>query len=150
MIPKKKRLHITLSIFTLLLLSVTCALSTLISCDKRDINGDLDGMWQVMEVERTLTDGSVTSFVPDQKYICFQFHVCQLRSQGGQVEPTANLIYTGKTLTLDFPENKFGDRLRRMNLWGIYSLKTTYDVETLTKSTLVLRSSETRLVCRKF
>lgn len=133
----------------LLLLTLILGL-TLTSCDKRDINGDLDGMWQIMEVQHTLDDGTETSMVPDHKYLCFQFHVCQLRSQFGQVEPTANLIYTGDTVTIDFPEALFGDRLPRINLWGIYSFKTTYEVVTLTKSTLVLQSADTRLTCRKF
>ncbi len=140
----KKTLNILL-----LILSIALA-ATLQSCDKHNINGDLDGMWQVMSVTVKEDGATVREFVPDQRYLCFQLHVCQLRSYGGQVEPSANLIYNGKTLTLDFPESEFGDRLPRLALWGIYSLRTTYTVETLTSSTLVLDSPTTRLTCRKF
>jgi hypothetical protein len=49
-------------------------LSTVFSCDKLPMNGDLDGMWQLMSVEM---DGEVSDVKSRKRYWSFQLHLVQ-------------------------------------------------------------------------
>ncbi|MDE7160780.1 MAG: lipocalin-like domain-containing protein [Muribaculaceae bacterium] len=122
-------------------------------CQKHGINGDLDGMWQIMEVEQLGPEGEVEgSFAPDQRYICFQLHVCQLRLQSGPIGHlgAGNLTYSGNTVSLSFPYAETQEQIDRLTQWGIYSTAPVFTVEVLDRSTLVMSSSASRLICRRF
>ena len=49
------------------------------SCDKTPINGDLDGMWQLMRVE---DNGTTIDVAATQHYMCVQLHLIQLTQYG--------------------------------------------------------------------
>ena len=72
----------------------------LCGCNKSDLNGDLDGQWQLMSITRN--DG--TSIVPNQKYYLFAMHMAMLRESGRDGIP-GNMIYDESTghITIDFP-----------------------------------------------
>lgn len=142
-------------IITILSLSLA-AIFVLLSdggCQKHNINGDLDGMWQVMEVEELGPEGEVqNTFAPVQHYICFQLHICQLRIATGAIGSpgTGNLTYQGNTISLSFPYATTEDEIRRLAQWGIFTTAPVFTVETLNGSTLVMHSEHSRLHCRKF
>lgn len=68
------------------------------SCNKRPINGPLDGQWQLMTAD--YPDGE--QVVPDRGlYYCFFLHTASLRGAGGF---TANMVYVkDSSITLEFP-----------------------------------------------
>ncbi|MCM1483830.1 MAG: lipocalin-like domain-containing protein [Muribaculaceae bacterium] len=82
-----------------IILTILCLVAAT-SCTKRPINGDLDGQWQLMSVERT--DGTTT--VPDPRvYYCFFLHTAQFTCPVIKAE-TANMSYIkDSSITLDFP-----------------------------------------------
>lgn len=69
-------------------------------CRKRPINGDLDGMWQIMTVEYP----SKPTLVPDQYYLCLYRHTANLRHTGG-FTIGGNMVYDeeANSLSVEFP-----------------------------------------------
>lgn len=130
---------------------VLAGLMTLHSCTKRGINGDLDGMWQIMEIEHSDPQtGEISVTCPEARYISFQLHVCQLGTANGSCrELSARLTYTDDHIDLDFvamtPEWE-----GRLDEWGISSTQVSFDILVLDKSTLVMRDGDVTLTCRKF
>ena len=114
-------------------------------CQKSPINGDLDGQWQVMQVEPT------PPMVFDHRmYYCISLHVCQLSMYDEGVLATGNLNYSGDTLKLDFRD--FGtdhtdDLLRQ---FGINENPVVFKVEFPDKNKLILRSGDTVVTLRRF
>lgn len=118
------------------------------SCDKKGINGDLDGMWQVMEV--TGPDGEPV-IAPKRVYYAFQFHVCQLRDQNGRFEnATGNLVYEGDMITLDFPYEDKIKNPKELEYYGIFTNPVVFHVEKLDKKSLIMVSKDSRVVLRRF
>lgn len=144
-----KKLHL---IFLLSLL--LSALVGLTGCQKHDINGDLDGLWQIMEIEQLGPSGEVQATITpaEGRYMSFQLHVCQLRNPDGPIgkQGTANMTFDGGTLTLDFPYATTEYDTERLTQWGIYTLQPVFTIETLDRSSLVMTSAHARLHCRRF
>ncbi len=109
----------------------------------RYINGDLDGQWQIMEIE--LADGVVEK--PAQTYYCINFHTVNLTAVGASSAP-GNMQYDkdASTLSMQFPYSKDGD-LRR---WGISGSEVVFDIRELKRDRLVLQNDEATITCRKF
>lgn len=115
------------------------------SCQKAPINGDLDGQWQVMSVDPEPVDKPISQRI----YYCFYLHTCQLTFYGG-VFATANMIYDGKTLSLDFPYADSELSIRRLCQYGINENPITFTVDHLDKKSLILRHGDTTVTMRKF
>lgn len=130
------------------------------SCDKTPINGDLDGMWQLMRVE---DNGTTIDVAATQHYMCVQLHLIQL-TQYGDVHTGifCHFNHEGNTLRLyDFydrthyvdnqiAEEKMTDA-DKLSPWGIYLLDTTFQVNKLTSDALILQDPAGRvLTFRKF
>ncbi len=86
-----------------LILITTAAIIAIIAfggCRKRPINGDLDGMWQIMTVEYP----SAPTLVPDRYYLCLYRHTANLRHYGG-FTIGGNMIYDEEadSLAVEFP-----------------------------------------------
>lgn len=117
-------------------------------CRKKGINGDLDGMWQVMEV---IGPDGETIASPKRFYYAFQFHVCQLRVQNGIVEmAAANMVYADDMISLDFP---YMDKIlhpEELPYFGIFSNPVVFRVLELNRKTLVLESDDSRVTLRRF
>lgn len=77
------------------------------SCNKRPINGDLDGQWQLMTAD--YPDGKQVT--PDrQLYFCFFLHTANLRGSGSY---TANMVYVKDSyITLEFPYTDDASKLK--------------------------------------
>lgn len=130
-----KNLKIFISLVTLML--------CVAGCRKGDINGDLDGQWQIMDLER-VGEGKVLH--PERTYYCLYLHTVNLTKAGGG-GIGGNMIYEeGKRLTLDFP----GANVDRLYDWGIYERTTTFKIEHLSSEKMVLKSDEAIIVFRKF
>lgn len=117
------------------------------SCQKSPINGDLDGQWQVMEVNPEPTGTPVSS----RLYYCFYLHVCQLNYYDGTLA-TGNMDYSGNRITLSFPTVSSDDTAANEGLrqYGIGSNPATFKVESLDSRHLVMRDGETTVTLRKF
>lgn len=115
-------------------------------CQKSPVNGDLDGQWQVMSVEPVPSE----SVIEGRLYYCLSLHTCQLSTYGG-VWITGNMSFSGKTLTLHFPDaesyQSSNDALRQ---YGISSNPVTFSVDHLDKKKMILKSGDTTVTLRKF
>ena len=112
-------------------------------CRKGDINGDLDGQWQIMELER-VDEGEVCH--PERTYYCLYLHTVNLTKADGS-KIGGNMIYEeGKRLTLDFPVTS----VDKLYDWGIYERTTTFEIEHLSSEKMVLKSDKAIIVFRKF
>lgn len=132
----------------------------LTACDKMPMNGDLDGMWQLLTEEKADT----TLNVKDSRiYISFQLHTVQFDAHGTSRQYYATFTHRGDTIAYstichaaayetqtDDNELVTADELPALSTWGIYSLQPTYTVLRLSSETLVLRSDSSTLRLRKF
>lgn len=126
----------------LLLLVIT---ATLGGCQKSPINGDLDGQWQVMQVEPQ------PPIVFEQRmYYCISLHVCQLSIYDEGVLATGNLNYSGDTLTLDFRDFGTEHKDDLLRQFGINENPIVFKVEFPDKNKLILRSDDTVVTLRRF
>lgn len=130
------------------------------SCDKMPMNGDLDGMWQLMSEETTDTTIDLKS---TRHYISFQLHTTQFGTLTNSRCFYARFIHEGNTLqfvtistnssnatTDDDNVLVSADSIQQLNPWGIYEIDPIFAVVTLNSSTLILESSHSRLHFRKF
>ena len=136
-------------------------LSAVFSCDKLPMNGDLDGMWQLMFVEK---DGEVSDVKSRKRYWSFQLHLTQFsRSGNNTYRYFAHFKHEGDSLfvyDLCFPSENFTDTddnvmftesdVHILNQWGIYSLYNRYKVEKLDSDVMILKNDEMKLRFRKF
>ncbi len=148
-----KRLARKILFFTITLLATT-------GCDKLPANGDLDGLWQLMEID---TGGTVTDTKSDRLYCSFQLHLFMLGSQ--QAGPRAYFGYfehKGSTIRFhrftfrsDYTEDSNEDRLMTdddlsvIQPWGFTSTDCTFTVKELTGKRLVISQGETTITYRK-
>ncbi|MDE6461058.1 MAG: lipocalin-like domain-containing protein [Paramuribaculum sp.] len=124
------------------ILLLAAALLPVSSCRKGGINGDLDGQWRVITIEN-FVNGVTTE--PQNIFYCFYLHTVNLTEPS--VTAAGNMTYSGTTLTLEFPFNHDDVSLSR---WGIYTSETTFKIEHLTSSHLIMASSWARITLRKF
>lgn len=135
-------------------------LASISSCDKMPMNGDLDGMWQLMSEE---TSDSTTDLKSTRHYISFQLHTAQFSTLSNTRCFYSRFIHEGNTLqfvtictnsTNATPNDDnvpiSADSIQQLNSWGIYELDPIFSVVTLNSSTLILESAYSRLHFRKF
>ncbi len=91
-------------------------------------NGDLDGMWQIVEIEH---DGQTRNAQAEQVYMSIQLRLFQLSAEDN------NLPYTDQDVN-------------KLSKWGYYSLNETFHVEKLTRNILVMKSDSARIKYIKF
>lgn len=115
-------------------------------CQKSPINGDLDGMWQIVSIDPEPDDGP---FDPSQLYYNFSLHVCQLSTYGGTwINGLMN--FDSDILTIDFSSFNVPDQQLKLRQYGINSDNVTFTVELLNRKSLVLRDGDTVITLRKF
>lgn len=130
------------------------------ACDKMPMNGDLDGMWQLMNIE--YADGS--NQTPDkQRYMCIQLHLVQLTVYSNAHQGIyAHFTHEGNNLRLyDYYDlthwvntqttNEVLEDASQLLPWGISGLDVTYHIEKLNGNALILKDpAGTTLTFRKF
>lgn len=124
---------------------MSLAVVLLVNCQKSPINGDLDGQWQVVDVdpkeEGPLGDTTL--------YYCFSLHVCQLSKTGG-VYTSGNMVYEGESLGLDFPYAKSQTAIAKLKQYGIYENPVTFEIIHLDNKKLILKNGDVVVTMRKF
>lgn len=111
------------------------------ACSKLPINGDLDGQWQVQQIEYR----SGETETPKQTYYNFSLHTVNLMQVGGSFA-AGNMQYSGDSLWISMPVSP----LEKLRPFGMNQKDTRFAVEKLTSSHLVLQSDYARLSFRKF
>ena len=134
------------------ILYILLVTSTLIACDKVYINGDLDGMWKLQQVE-----SSSTTHYPTDIYYSFQRHLTQISKHYEEKLPLrylGNLYYHGDTVTM----SGFRKYLEEENVaspdilegFHLYNDSTVFIIEKLNDETLIMRNEERRYTLRKW
>ena len=112
-----------------IILCVCLLLGVLCSCDKKPINGKLDGRWQLMIIE--YNDGSIKEC--ERIYCSIQLHLVVMM---GEFKYQDNMEATVTEEDL--------------NRFGLNSSVTHFEVEKATGSKMILKSDYARLTYRKF
>lgn len=133
--------NILTTVMTVLLLSVMMS-----CCQKAPINGDLDGMWQVMQVDPEPAYKPIGQRI----YYNFYLHTCNLTVYGDGTFSTSVMAFDGEKMTLKFPDRVSDHHMDRLRQFGINSNPVTFTVEKLTSKSLVLRDGDTTVTMRKF
>jgi len=132
----------------------------LTSCDKVPMNGDLDGMWQLMTVQ---TGQNVRNVRDDRAYMSIQLHLTQWYQGGNTLY--SHFVHEGDSIRFyDFAHDSLHrskaddnewvteeDMLNgAMDAWGIHNLDARYRVRQLDGEALILEKADTTLFFRKF
>lgn len=147
----------------LILLSIFCLLC---SCDKTPANGDLDGMWQLMEASEADGNGGYANAVSrkaDGIYWKFQLQLLMIHSQfeplnGHTFDTAARFCRHDNKLDITATYVHFGDRdslltdpaCTELIPLGIHGNSASYTIEKINGKEMVLSSGHNRLVFRKF
>ena len=127
------------------------------SCDKLPENGDLDGNWQLLTIEHHAT-GQVEQVKDQQVFWAVQLKMIYYRGGGLDKEYLSRFVHQSDSLFLyDFYyHTRYEDYLltdsatTELSPAGIVGISGRYAVETLNHKSMVLNSTDTRLVFRKF
>ena len=136
-----------------------------IACNEVSHNGDLDGMWQIMEVtyNRNGLYDSTVNIKKDKVYLSFQLHLAHLNW-------STNIITLENSSILSRFSHD-GDQLHLYNMYvnfpdrdslitdsssmvlapiGFKGIDNTFQILQLNSSHMTLQSDFARIVCRKF
>lgn len=132
---------------------------TIASCDlEASNNGDLDGFWQMTDVD-TLATGGHVDMRPKAKTWGFQGKILQIRDAGGYGGPIYSFKFSHSDDKLVIYEPYKVDRtvddvvidsVDLLRSYGINALREEYDVLKLNSDRMVLRSSMLQLTFRKY
>ncbi len=130
-----------------------CSVLLLFSCEKIFVNGDLDGMWRLMHVEKA---GRVE--YPDSLFYSFQRHLVMMGIYSETEHPVNWYMgcfdFTGDSIIMDnfyrYPGND-GVRVPEelANLY-IYGDTVRFGVELLNSEMLIIKSDSVRCAFRKW
>jgi hypothetical protein len=117
------------------------------SCTHNDINGDLDGVWQLRHIENTET-GTVETVQDSLRFMAVQLHLMELRGPkiGRQF---ARFQHVGDSLFIQVIDSATVERSWMM-LFGMDGPQQRFKVELLNGEKMVLRGGGRRLGFRKF
>lgn len=121
------------------ILLIFIVLVSITSCQKASINGDLDGMWQLMKIEKK----DKPAEVPNQLYYCIQLHMVQLQ---GATMCHGIFSHKGDSIYLVI-------RGRYKNAVVAYGMNDTiqsFKIENINSEKMMLKSSYSRLSFRRF
>lgn len=121
------------------ILLIFIVLISITSCQKASINGDLDGMWQLMKIEKKDTPVEV----PVQLYYCIQLHMVQLQ---GAATCHGTFSHKGDSIYIVIR----GSNKNTVVSYGMNDTIQSFGIETLSSENMVLKSSYARLQFRKF
>lgn len=147
-----------MKIWTIIFLAIITTLAT--SCDKVPVNGDLDGMWQVMSITH---NGQVEEVKEQQSYLSIQLHLFQLGTLAnsiqyfGYFDHTKDSLYL-RNISVPSQHEQAGEDdvliderdIAKLHRWGIYRSPDGFKVITLNNDKLVLQSDSVTVSFRKF
>lgn len=126
----------------------------LAACDKVPINGNLDGMWQLMAIQDNAI-GSVSDVKSSRLYYSFQLHLVELNNN----EAFAHFSHRNDSIVMydwcygNSDGNSVNVKMTDatiLNKFGLYELRDSFMVEVLTHDKMQLRSRKATLSFRKF
>ena len=137
--------HLSLLAFLSIIFSILLALS---SCNKVSHNGKLDGLCQILSIEDVAT-GDVSTPEP-LEYIAFDLHIMQLQCEGPLF--TSEMAYDKEAGTIHarFPYIKDEEMAATIGRFGIMTNPVDITITRLTHSSLVMRTPQTIITCRKY
>ncbi|MBE6292991.1 MAG: hypothetical protein E7091_11395 [Bacteroidales bacterium] len=132
------------------------------ACESYLINGHLDGMWQLQTVERNNPDTTIRN--QGDLFYSFQRHTVLIGDYNNPDELVGHLKseqyvslfdYTGDSITMGEFHLYYGREdqpydTTRLKRFGLYNKQTTFHIEELTASRLVLRSDSALITLRKY
>ena len=133
-----------------IILCLCLLLGVLCSCDKKPINGKLDGRWQLMTIE--YNDGSIKEC--ERTNCSIQLHTVELMDKG--TNPLTLMGHFSSTDGVVMGEFKYQTNMEAtateedLNRFGLNTSITHFEVEKATGSKMVLKSDYARLTYRKF
>lgn len=133
------------NIFNIFLFTGILFAISLSSCQKKPINGWLDGEWEVMEVTPAPPQWDQDLRI----FYNFSRTVCQLTVYGGPFT-AGNMVYDGEFLYIDFPLIKTPEEELTLKQYGIYSNPVSFKVEFDGKKRLILSNDQSLVILRKF
>ncbi|MDR1918074.1 MAG: lipocalin-like domain-containing protein [Tannerellaceae bacterium] len=123
------------------------------SCNKAFINGKLDGMWQLMEIDKS--EGERIDAKADRIYYSVQLQLISLR-QAGKGQFIGRFVHRGDSLWIHDlriygvkEEDKLATK-EHLAPFGFNGISERFAVEELSRSRMVLRSEYATLSFRKF
>ena len=139
-------------------------LLTLCGCDKTPVNGDLDGMWQLMTIE---TPDSTADVQARRLYLSFYLHLADWRCPQKNEHFHFYSHFTHRQDSLcfydlcrasahtaqdadDIPLTATDMALGDMDDWGIHTLDMRYRIKSLNSRNLTLEKKDTVYAFRKF
>lgn len=124
----------------------------LVACDKAYINGDLDGMWKVSQVEY-----NDSTCHPTDIYYSFQRHMTQISKHYEEEIPLrfiGNLTYRGDTMTMSgFRKYLEEDRVctsEELKMFHLHSDSTIFTIEKLDDEILIMKNDAGKYTLRKW
>ncbi len=122
------------------------------ACDKVYINGDLDGMWKLQQVER-----ENTIHHPTDIYYSFQRHMVQIGryyDEGLPLRFLGNMEYKDKTLTIGgfrkFLEEEHVCTPQELQQFYLYDETTVLTIEKLDDELLILYNDNNKYTFSKW
>lgn len=115
------------------------------ACQKSPVNGDLDGQWQVMEINPVPADPAAS-----RMYYCFSLHTVQLSYHDLPVWTSGNMYYSGNSLRLEFPYADSPLSKARLSQFGINTNPVEFTIIHLSSQRLVMQRGDTVMTLRKF
>lgn len=132
----------------------------LTACDKLPANGDLDGMWQLIEVEH---NGVIRNVKEGQVYMSIQLKLFMLGDRVNSMRYYGYFNHEGDSIffwQFSYPSMNESDDDNNLPVeeedkgelerWGFYSLKERFKVEKLTKDLLIMQSDSVKIRYIKF
>ena len=143
-------------------MAVIMAMAMLFStCDKVPINGDLDGMWQLMNIE---TPSQQVDAKQRRVYVSVQLHLTMWENKLSGDTYYAHFEHRGDSIRFyDFVHaslhqnaSQDDERISAKEMsdgilddWGVHTLDARYRIDHLSESSLILHSNDTILTFRK-
>ena len=131
------------------------------SCDKVPINGDLDGMWQLMDIA---TPAGHVDAKPKRVYISVQLHLTMWENKLADRKYYAHFEHRGDSIRFyDFVHASLhqnttqdDERITMQEMsegllddWGVHTTDARYRIDHLSDSHLILHSNDTIISFRK-
>jgi hypothetical protein len=131
---------------------ILLCITALTACDKAFINGDLDGMWKLQQVE-SATD----THRPTDIYYSFQRHLTFISKHYEEKQPIrylGNLHYNGDTIIMSgfrkFLEEQIAASPEILKQFYLYDDSTKFIIDKLDDETLIMKDGERRYSLRKW
>lgn len=127
-----------------------CLLVVAGGCDKKPINGKMDGRWQLMTIE--YNDGKIEEC--QRIYYSIQLYQVEISNKGGYGKTfMGHFSYTDKVVMGEFRyrgNEEVEANEQDLKVFGLNERITHFRIEKLSRKKMILKSDYARLNFRKF